>query len=351
LCPVCENVGSLLYEGLGDRILDAKGIWSIRCCNRHGVVLWLSPLPRAADLDAAYDSYYTHGTPGAQRSLVGMVNDRLTTVAAAFHYGYRRKPPSGAVRWLSRALIAISPGGMNEVGARIGFLPFPGKGARLLDVGCGSGAFISRMQTLGWSVSGIDTDPAAVEAAATRGLDVKCADLRASCWAEESFDAVTLIHVVEHVADPGALIEKATRLLKPGGRLIILTPNANSLGHAIFRDAWYSLDPPRHLTILSGRALAVMLDRCELKIERSGTTSRNARGVWYSSLRIFRRKPAHSAMPAVLQHLVGLPFQLIERVALSVTPRIGEEIVVIARRPMEKSPQSSPVRNRGTSTS
>jgi SAM-dependent methyltransferase len=64
-----------------------------------------------------------------------------------------------------------------------------------------------------------------------------------------SFDLVTCQHVIEHIADPQTFLRAVGAFLRPGGRLLLVTPNARSLGHRLFRDDCYSLDPPRHLVL------------------------------------------------------------------------------------------------------
>jgi SAM-dependent methyltransferase len=76
-------------------------------------------------------------------------------------------------------------------------------------------------------------------------------------WAGEpdSFDAVTMSHVIEHVHDPLADLADAFRLLRPGGLLFIDTPNIDALGHQIYGPHWRGLEPPRHLVIFNVKAL------------------------------------------------------------------------------------------------
>jgi hypothetical protein len=69
---------------------------------------------------------------------------------------------------------------------------------------------------------------------------------------------VTASHVIEHVVDPRAFLGDALACLRPGGRLVVITPNARSLGHRWFGRDWHALDPPRHLTVYSPKALTHM---------------------------------------------------------------------------------------------
>ncbi len=115
------------------------------------------------------------------------------------------------------------------------------------------------MQELGWKVEGIDFDSAAVQSAVELGLSARCGSLEQQHYPDRSFDAVTLSHVIEHVPNPIETLIECARILKPGGMLIVLTPNAASLSHRIFKSHWRGLEPPRHLHIFTldsmGRAL------------------------------------------------------------------------------------------------
>ena len=132
---------------------------------------------------------------------------------------------------------------------------------RLLDVGCGTGEFLVRMRDAGWDVRGIEPDPASVEVARAKGLDVQQAGLDEARLEEGSFDAITLNHVIEHLHDPGRAIERACGLLRPGGALWLATPNIDALGHERFGPDWFGLDPPRHLVLFTPRGLEGLLRR------------------------------------------------------------------------------------------
>ncbi|MGI0134289.1 MAG: class I SAM-dependent methyltransferase, partial [Candidatus Micrarchaeaceae archaeon] len=124
-------------------------------------------------------------------------------------------------------------------------------GGRLLDVGCGSGDTIDEMQRRGWNCEGIDFDPETARIAQERGFSVYVGELHAQRYPGDTFDAIVMSHVIEHVPDPLGLFEECRRILKPGGRLIVLTPNGSSWGHQVFGANWLYLDPPRHLHIFT----------------------------------------------------------------------------------------------------
>ena len=118
------------------------------------------------------------------------------------------------------------------------------------------------MRAGGWLVEGIESDPRAVEVARRTGLDVRQGLFPNPDLDSARFDAVTLNHVLEHLADPIAALREAFRVLKPGGLLSITTPNLSSAGHRRFGRHWLHLDPPRHLSVFDSATLRLALERC-----------------------------------------------------------------------------------------
>ena len=113
------------------------------------------------------------------------------------------------------------------------------------------------MRIAGWEVEGLDFDEKAIDRAWREyGVTVRHGDLRAACYPDGSFDAVTMNHVIEHVHDPIAPLAESWRILISGGRLVVATPNIASSGHERFGRNWRGLEPPRHLHLFSEKTLA-----------------------------------------------------------------------------------------------
>ncbi len=125
----------------------------------------------------------------------------------------------------------------------------PGK---VLDFGCGNGEFMSLSQSFGWQAKGFDLDENAVSTAKKLNLDVVQGGI-SDLIEEESdkYDLITLSHVIEHVYEQDKLIQECYRLLKPGGRLWLETPNCRSLGLSLFGKYWRGLEPPRHIVLFN----------------------------------------------------------------------------------------------------
>jgi SAM-dependent methyltransferase len=106
------------------------------------------------------------------------------------------------------------------------FLRTVGPPGRLLDVGTGVGELLKLARAGGWDAVGVDVDPAVVAYARGRGLDVRAGELTALGLPASSFDLVTLWNVLDFTRDPLAVLRECHRLLAPGGRLFVRTPNA-----------------------------------------------------------------------------------------------------------------------------
>ena len=130
---------------------------------------------------------------------------------------------------------------------------------QLLDVGCGSGYRLRRMAEAGWKVEGIDFDQQAVKMARSKGFEVRCGSLVEASYPADTFDVVSMYHVIEHVDNPLNVLRECIRILRPGGRLVLATPNIQSWGHKRFGVAWRGLEPPRHLHLFSSAALNALL--------------------------------------------------------------------------------------------
>ena len=98
-------------------------------------------------------------------------------------------------------------------------------GPRLLDVGCAGGMFLELAREEGFQASGCDIMPAAIAEARRRGLDAHCCPLEEAPFAPETFGALTLWNVIEHVPNPVELVRAAARFLCPRGVLYVETPN------------------------------------------------------------------------------------------------------------------------------
>lgn len=134
---------------------------------------------------------------------------------------------------------------------------------RLLDVGCSMGFFMAEAEKHGWEVQGSDVSAFAVEHTRTRfGFDARHGSFLELDYPAGAYDLISMWDVIEHVPDPMAHLHKAAALLRPGGVLVISTPNVESLPARLARGNWvgYKLSE-EHVYYFSKRMLAKMLDR------------------------------------------------------------------------------------------
>lgn len=329
-CALCGRPGTVLYESLADRLFEAPGSWSLRSCQACGLV-FLDPMPGAADLPALYDRYFTHEA-GAESLLQRAVKRGIP----ALRMGYPEPPGSDLLeRMLARVLAWIPP--LVEIAEHaVLWLPVSRRG-RLLDVGCGDGAFLERMRDFGWEIAGAEPDPRARRAAAARlGPDVPLAtELDDPVLQAESFDAVTLSHVIEHVPDPLATLRDCTRLLAPGGLLVCLTPNTASLGARSFGPHWLHWDPPRHLHLFDPDSLAELVTGCGLALQRVSSPGSSAHFVWQASTLLERRGRLPGARVSEVSPSLwaeSLGFWMLEYVLTWLGRRVGEELLVVGEK-------------------
>jgi 2-polyprenyl-3-methyl-5-hydroxy-6-metoxy-1,4-benzoquinol methylase len=110
--------------------------------------------------------------------------------------------------------------------------PPPGK---LLDVGCGTGAFLREARARGWEAVGTELSHDGAETARANGFEIAEGEIWEAEFPSGTFDVVTCWHVIEHVGSPRRLLEEIRRLLRPGGWLVLATPN---LEDHFFRSAY-----------------------------------------------------------------------------------------------------------------
>ena len=197
----------------------------------------------------------------------------------------------------------------------------------MLDIGCGDGSTLDALSQLGWQVEGVDFDPAAVDGAGRRGLRVQLGTLEAQHYPDGAFDAVTANHLIEHVRKPGAFLRECHRILRPGGTLVILTPNARGLGHRRFGRAWRGLEPPRHLQVFTAPALDRLAEQAGFRERRLCSSARMAAFIHRQSSDLQRGTPGVRT-----SGLAAACFQFDERRRLHADPWAGEELILVASR-------------------
>ena len=131
---------------------------------------------------------------------------------------------------------------------------------RCLEVGPGQGEALANLRRLGWNAMGLDIDPiAAKQASHVSGCEVREGTLVSTEFPDEYFQSIYMRHVFEHLPNPRPSLLKCFDWLAPGGRLVLVYPNPESLGARRQRDQWLRWDPPRHLVLPSCGAVIPLL--------------------------------------------------------------------------------------------
>ena len=133
---------------------------------------------------------------------------------------------------------------------------------RILDYGCGTGAFLKACQESGWKAVGIEPDPGARSIAMLSGVKVEPRiDLLSRVDLQDKFDVISLWHVLEHVTDLSGTLKFFKENLDPKGKLIIAVPNYESFDAKNYGEFWAAYDVPRHLYHFSKVTMSDLMHR------------------------------------------------------------------------------------------
>lgn len=331
-CYLCQSPGRKLYQNREDTLFNSPGLWDFReCQNSRCGLIWMDPMPSREDVGKLYSNYYTHrgdSLTEVSRLRKAMRAVRDAYLAGRFGYVELARPWHRPAGWL----LYLLPFSRARIDFDIMCLAARERGY-LLEIGCGRGEFLTRMQRLGWRVSGIDPDPAAVASARqSPGLDLRCGSLDEIGFPANSFHVITMNHVIEHVHDPLKLLQECRRILRPGGKIVLTTPNTWSWGHKLFTSHWRGLEPPRHLMLFSPPAMQECADRSGFETVTLRSISRWARNMFVSSRGI--RNPIQSTRSSqVWVSLQGYFFQGLESFGKLFSVWLGEEIYFVGRKP------------------
>lgn len=221
-CPICGAPNPLKWLEGPDRFNGKKTVYELLRCSACSMV-WLNEPPSKTEMGMHYGSDY----------------DR--TIA---------KASQASDHWLPRR---------DELSRLM-------SGGAILDMGCGSGGFLSTMKGPSWKLYGIEMSGGAANVARDRcGAEVFVGDVVNAPFARGSFDAITAFNVIEHVYEPKEVLAKVAEWLKPGGVFYTMMPNIDSAGARMFRSYWYALELPRHLYHFSPNTLKSVARSAGLK--------------------------------------------------------------------------------------
>jgi 2-polyprenyl-3-methyl-5-hydroxy-6-metoxy-1,4-benzoquinol methylase len=232
-CPICNSNNIQEQLSAKDHTVSQQifSIWHCKACTAR----FTQDVPDQGSIGAYYasENYISHSD-----TKKGIVNNLYHLV---------RKRTLGAKRRLV----------INVTGTVEG---------SILDIGCGTGAFLDTMKEADWSITGLEPDIVArTKAAELYNIQPKEPGILFELT-PASFNAITMWHVLEHVHELHAYIKQIEKLLAPGGKAFIAVPNYTSKDADIYKAHWAAYDVPRHLYHFSPQSMGTLLAQHGLKL-------------------------------------------------------------------------------------
>ncbi len=253
---------------MGTRALNLVRVAGCCVC---GTDRWASPLATGADFEyeSSPDTFIAN-----QCSQCGLVYldprpamSELPTIYGDDYHAYEFTQERFGISYRIRALLE-----RNRLNRWTRRLP---PGARIIDVGAGDGFHLELLREHGdptWVLEGVDPDVRAVEAGRSRGLTMHEGFLGDLDLPADSYDFAVMIMTIEHVESPPELLREVRRILKPGGRLGIVTDNTGSPDFAIFKTRhWGGYHFPRHWNLFDEASMRALAAASDFEVEKLTT--------------------------------------------------------------------------------
>lgn len=243
ICPVCKGSSDLnkIREYYDDRYGYPCSFPLMRCSKCGHCFLQADFTPD--EIKKLYSEYYP-------RSSFKVENFRPHRELTGFN-AWLDGAKSSAFRWVPRNI-------------------------RILDIGCGFGETLGYHQARGCDVYGVEADYNIKRVADTFGYKVHVGLFDPTIYQPDFFDYVTMHQVIEHVQDPIETLQGIARVLKPGGIVILSTPNANGWGAKLFGRYWINWHAPYHLQFFTLKSLKLASDQAGLVVEKKITLTPSA---------------------------------------------------------------------------
>lgn len=230
-CPICGGLQSEKYLQCIDYSVSQEKFTLVQCLTC--TFIYTNPRPDQKHISTYYQStnYISH--TDTDKGLINKVYHRV-----------RQKTLSDKLKLVNRIHL---------------------KG-KLLDIGCGTGAFLEVCERSGWLVKGTEPD-AGARAIAQKKIKSYIEEDFLEALEEEKFDVITLWHVLEHIHQLNRALEKINKLLANRGKLVIAVPNVQSYDAKYFKQYWAAYDPPRHLYHFSKKTLEILMNKHGIKLD------------------------------------------------------------------------------------
>ena len=143
---------------------------------------------------------------------------------------------------------------------------------RLLEIGCAGGLFLEIAGERGWEVTGVDVSREAAEEGRRKGLNIYDGTLGENLSHLKDYDVVLMLDVLEHLRNPLECLELIYKVLRPGGIVYIITPNAGSASARIWGAEWPHLKPKEHLCLFTRRSMRIIIERAGFELMKISTS-------------------------------------------------------------------------------
>lgn len=324
-CMVCDGGLETAFRGVEDRVYGVPGQWNLdRCVNTDCAALYLAHDLTDRQLASFYETYSTHFPPVlAASGLKKLYRDALK------HIQHRRLGYPTAQRGRAVVLAQLMEQTVffrQMAESRVFWLPYVA-GGRVIEVGFGNGQSMALLREAGWEVRGSELDETCVALARGMTFDVVRGEFTGGLFDAASADAVVASHTIEHVPDPRAFFAEALRVLRPGGRLVLRTPNAASTDARRAGAAWRGLETPRHLSIHTPGSLTLLA-------LQTGFTDTRVHGTPLGGFIVQQsRELRRGETPSPQQGRKTIPFNVLETVRSARNDQDCAEIFLICRKP------------------
>jgi SAM-dependent methyltransferase len=309
-CPLCEGQSH-------EQIYLAK--------DRHYGIPGLYPIVRCADCSLVF--------------LNPMYSDEeLSSLYPKDYYAYQNNFHRNRWKETLKTILRCRTGTQDPT------FPVPG---RMLDLGCGSGWFMSDMRDQGWETHGVEiSSPAAELGRKTAALNIFSGTLEQAVFPPEFFDYVRSNHSFEHIARPKETLDEIHRVLKRGGKLLIGVPNEASLTSRVFGPYWWYRGAPVHPFTYSVKTLCELLKKQRFVIEKVVYNS-NCCGILGSFQIWLNRGNLRKSSEGVVfnKHLLRILCHWTAK--LTDLLKLGDEIEITAMRASDYDPTAQGHRQRG----
>lgn len=225
-CPICQHDKFTFHVTCQDYLVSNETFQIQQCVHCH--FLFTNPRPAAETIGRYYqsDQYISHNDEKQ-----GLVSNLYKTVRR-----YTLNQKAKLIKDLN-----------GQVGS-------------LLDIGCGTGAFLEYCQQKGWRIQGVEPDSGA-RLVASKRLNISVAAELATQTESETSDVVTLWHVLEHIPDLQQTLERIHQHITKNGTLLLALPNHLSWDAAKYRQWWAAYDVPRHLSHFSPKTITSLVEQ------------------------------------------------------------------------------------------